>query len=88
MLQAEELEGKRDERGRWHVAQHEDTPADAGPPLGGLLSLPRSRVGLSLLGCGLLGGGYTPVGESIEPVRRKAWAGVGSDVSGLQQFID
>jgi len=48
-----------------------------------LLSPSRSGVGLSLLGCG-----YAPVGESIEPVRGKARARVGSDVSGLQQFID
>src|SRR5829696_4173405 len=48
----------------------------------------RNGVRLSLLGCGLLGSAYTPVGESIEPVRRKAWAGVVLDVSSLQQFID
>jgi hypothetical protein len=48
----------------------------------------RSGVGLSLLGCGFLGSGYPLIGESIEPVRREAWAGVALDVSGLQQFID
>src|SRR5215208_3670472 len=48
-----------------------------------LLSPSRSGVGLSLLGCG-----YASVGESIQPVRGKARAGVGSDVSSLQQFID
>src|SRR5919112_3376767 len=57
-------------------------------PMYALLSLSCNGVGLSLLGCGLLGGAYTPVSESIEPVRRKAWAGVDLDVSGLQQFID
>src|SRR5215208_6979861 len=48
-----------------------------------LLSPSRSGVGLSLLGCG-----YASVGYSVQPVRGKARAGVGSDVSGLQQFID
>jgi hypothetical protein len=48
-----------------------------------LLSPSRGGVGLSLLGCG-----YASVGYSIQPVRCKARAGVGSDVSGLQQFID
>src|SRR5215212_1690566 len=57
-------------------------------PLYARLSLSRSGVGLSLLGCVLLGGAYTPVGESIQPVRSKARAGVALDVSGLQQFID
>jgi hypothetical protein len=52
-------------------------------PLCGLLSPSCSGVGLSLLGCGLPGGGYTPVGQSIQPVRRKARAGVALDVSGL-----
>src|SRR5215207_4293862 len=67
------------------AAKHPRPPRAA---LYALLSLSSSGVGLSLLGCGLLGGGYAPVGESIEPVRRKAWAGVALDVSGLQQFID
>jgi hypothetical protein len=53
-----------------------------------LLSLSSSGVGLSLLGYDLLDGSYALVGESIEPVRRKARARVGLDVSGLQQFID
>jgi hypothetical protein len=48
-----------------------------------LLSPSRSGVGLSLLGCG-----YASVGYSVQPVRGKARAGVGSNVSGLQQFID
>src|SRR5918993_90819 len=48
----------------------------------------RGCVHAEAFGRGLLGCGYTLVGESIEPVRRKARAGVGSDVSGLQQFID
>src|SRR5688572_28954084 len=48
-----------------------------------LLSPSRSGAGLSLLGCG-----YASVGHSVQPVRGKASAGVGSDVSGLQQFID
>src|SRR5215203_6473139 len=67
------------------------SPPDNPPPprpLYALLRTSRSGVGLSLLGCGLLGGGYTPVGESVQPVRGKASAGVGSDVSRLQQFID
>src|SRR5215207_3404500 len=77
-------------RRAWTLARSptRGTPADAEPPPCGLLGPSRSGVGLSLLGCGLLGGAYTPVGESIEPVRRKARAGVGSEVSGLQQFID
>jgi hypothetical protein len=50
MLQADELEGKRDERGRWHVAQHEvhrlmqerrqttlDTPTEGPENAGALL---------------------------------------------------
>ena len=48
-----------------------------------LLRLYRSGVGLSFLGCG-----YASVGYSVQPVRGKARAGVGSDVSSLQQFID
>ena len=39
-------------------------------------------------GSSLLGRGYAPIGEPVEPVRGKAWAGVGLDVSGPQQFID
>src|SRR5215212_8698170 len=58
------------------------------PGLYALLSLSCSGVGLSFLGCSILDGGYTSVSESIQPVRGKARAGVGSDVSGLQQFID
>src|SRR5215218_11486272 len=57
-------------------------------PLYTLLSPSRNGVRLSLLGCGLLGSAYTPVGYSVQPVRRKAWAGVVLDVSGLQQLID
>src|ERR671920_2130760 len=57
-------------------------PTLPGPPLCALLRASRSAVGLSLLG------GCAPIGESIEPVRGKARAGVGLDVSGLQQFID
>jgi hypothetical protein len=38
----------------------------------------RSGVGLSLLGCG-----YASVGYSVQPVRSKARAGIGSNVSGL-----
>ena len=62
-------------------------PTPPGAPCA-LLSPSRSGVGLSLLGGGLLGGGYPLVGESIQPVGAKAWAGVGLDVSGLQQFIN
>jgi hypothetical protein len=63
---------------------------DAAPPgaLYALLSPSSSGVALSLLGYGLLGGGYASVGESVQPVRGKARAGVGSEVSGLQQLID
>src|SRR5215204_2544637 len=63
-------------------------PTPPRPGLYALLSLSCGGVGLSLLGCGLPGSGYTPVGESVQPVHRKARAGVASDVSGLQQFID
>src|SRR5215217_159861 len=59
-----------------------DEPSPLGPSYA-LLRLYRSGVGLSLLGCG-----YASVGYSVQPMRGKARAGVGSDVSGLQQFID
>src|SRR5215207_7852895 len=64
-----------------HLAAEHPTPT--GAPLCALLSLSSSGVGLSLLGCG-----YASVGHSVQPVRGKARARVGSDVSGLQQFID
>src|SRR5215203_7387927 len=69
-----------------HLAS--EHPTQPGPLLCALPSLSSSGVGLSLLGCGLLGGGYASVGESVQPVRGKARAWVGSDVSGLQQFIN
>ena len=59
------------------------TPQVSPRSLYALLSAWGIGVGLSLLGCG-----YASVGYSVQPVLGKARAGVGSDVSGLQQFID
>src|SRR5215213_9230308 len=52
-------------------------------PLYALLSLYRSGVGLSLLSCG-----YTPVGESVQPVHGKAGAWVRFNVSAPQQLLE
>src|SRR5215217_3798131 len=74
-----ECELRRKPISRSSATEHPTPPG----PLGAFLSLYRSGVGLSLLG-----GGLPLVGESIQPVGGKAWAGVALDVSGLQQFIN
>src|SRR5215213_6237577 len=72
-------------------------------PLGALLSLSRSGLGLSpspvlslvqspptphLFERRLIGRAYAQGGKSVQPVRGKAGAGVASEVSVPQQFID
>src|SRR5215212_4175037 len=52
-------------------------------PLCAFLCLYPIGPGLSLVGCG-----YAQGGKSVQPVRGKAGAGVASDVSVPQQFID